>query len=182
MLALLLVGCLIGLAGGWLLWLSRRTQRQTGLPAGEILYRDTAKWQPVEQPLISQRHGLIGKPDYLIRQRIWWRSVIIPVEVKSSRRPTDARADHILQLMTYCLLVEDCLASRPPYGLLRYADETVRIPYSNEWRNQVIAAATDIRRAQQARMVARSHTSPERCQHCGYATGCGDQRLSPNTS
>ena len=178
MLGLLLVGCVIAVVGVWLLWLSRQTQSQTGLPAGEILYRDTAKWQPVEQPLISQRHGLIGKPDYLIRQRIWWRSVIIPVEVKSRRRPTDARADHILQLMTYCLLVEDCLAARPPYGLLRYADATVRIPYTDELRRQVLAAANEIRQGQQARMIARSHTSPERCQQCGYATACGEQRLT----
>jgi CRISPR-associated exonuclease Cas4 len=175
---LLLVGCVLGLIGGWLLWLSRRAQRKTGLPVGEIIYRDTANWQPVEQPLISQHHGLIGKPDYLIRQRLWWRSVIIPVEVKSRRRPATPRADHVLQLMTYCLLVEDCLGQRPPYGLLHYADASVRIPYTNELRRQVLAAAQEIREGQQARTMARSHQQSARCQQCGYAAGCGDQRLA----
>ena len=72
---------LIILTGFLLLWLGQRTQQQTGLPVGEVVYNDTGAWQKVEEPLISRRYGLVGKPDYLVQvtdqgrpSRSRWRS------------------------------------------------------------------------------------------------------------
>lgn len=168
---------LLLIAGVLLLRGGRRRWQQTGLPAGEVVYSDTGQWEKQEQPLISRRYGLVGRPDYLVRVVENGENVSIPVEVKSRRRPAEPFASHILQLATYCLLVEDVLKVRPPYGLLRYADATLRIDYSDELRGQVLAAADGIRAARSAANVGRDHQDPNRCRNCGYRQACGREAL-----
>lgn len=165
------------LAGLLLLWLGQRTQQQTGLPVGEVIYSDTGAWQKVEEPLISRRYGLVGKPDYLVQVTEQRQRILIPVEVKSRKRPPALYENHVLQLATYCLLVEEKFKITPPYGLLHYADATLKIAFTDQLRDQVIAAADAIRQARSAHQVLRSHQDPGRCQHCGYLHACGDQAL-----
>jgi CRISPR-associated exonuclease Cas4 len=160
-----------------LLWLARRTRTETGLPAGEVIYSDTGQWQLVDAPLISRRYGLVGKPDYLVQVQARGRTLTIPVEVKSRRRPTPVAEPHILQLAVYCLLVEEKFGATPPYGLLRYADATVKIPFTGPLRTQVLHIAEAIRRNQRAIDLPRNHTDATRCAHCGYRQGCGAQAL-----
>ena len=168
---------LLLIAGVLLLRGGRRRWQQTGLPAGEVVYSDTGQWEKQEQPLLSRRYGLVGRPDYLVRVVENGASVSIPVEVKSRRRPAEPFASHILQLATYCLLVEDVLKVRPPYGLLRYADATLRIDYSDELRGAVLAAADGIRSARSATDVGRDHQDANRCRNCGYRQACGTEAL-----
>ncbi len=178
---MLLLAIVVLLLGAALLTLSHRLRGQAGLPAGRVVYSDTGTRRDLERPLISRRHGLVGKPDYLldVRQgwRHGWRRATIPVEVKSRRRPASPHASHILQLATYCLLVEETTGHRPPHGLLRYADATLEIPYTNALRRQVLHAAEEIRRAQTARNVHRQHDEVGRCQGCGYRDACGEEAL-----
>jgi len=170
---------LLLLAIGLLLLRRGRVQwQQTGLPAGEIVYSDTGQWEKQEQPLISRRYGLVGRPDYLVQISENGQTFSIPVEVKSRRRPAQPYASHILQLATYCLLVEDVRKVRPPYGLLRYADATLRIPYSDELRGQVLAAADGIRAGRNAETLGRDHQDPTRCRNCGYRRACGSEALT----
>lgn len=164
-------------AGLALLWWARRAQRQSGLPAGEIVYSDTGAEKAVVEPLISRRYGLVGKPDYLVEVVQGGRRLIVPLEVKSRRRPPEPQEGHILQLATYCLLVEDVYGVRPPHGFLRYTDATIAIPFSNELRNSVLEAAAAIRRSRTKASVGRSHNDPGRCARCGYIESCGAEAL-----
>ncbi|RME56906.1 MAG: CRISPR-associated protein Cas4 [Caldilineae bacterium] len=173
---LIVIGFLI--LGVVLLRLGRARRARTGLPAGEVVYSDTGQWTEPERPLISRRYGLVGRPDYLVEVREGRKTVIAPVEVKSRRRPETPYVSHILQLAAYCLLVEDVYGSRPPYGLLHYADATLRIDFTDELRSQVLAAAQAIRAARQAPDVPRNHDDPGRCAACGYRAACGDEALS----
>ncbi len=159
-----------------LLW-GRRKRTEAGIPAGEVFYSDTDDWHPPEKPLISRRHGLVGRPDYLMRTNKDGVPLTIPVEVKSRKRPSTPYAGHILQLMTYCLLVEDNFDVRPPYGLLRYADATLRIDYTDDLRQQVLDIAAAIRTARQAPHIPRQHGDENRCRACGYRAACGDEAL-----
>ena len=165
------------LLGGLLLWLAGRQRRTSGLPAGEILYRDTGEWEATERPLRSRRFGLVGRPDYLVQTSARGKTFIVPVEVKSRARPARPYASHILQLAAYCLLVEDNFDAAPPYGLLRYADATLRIPYTDELRRRVLEVAADIRLARRASDTRRSHSEPSRCAACGYRAACGSEAL-----
>jgi CRISPR-associated exonuclease Cas4 len=164
-------------AGIALIIAARRMRAARGLPAGEVVYTDTRAWEEQPQPLVSRRYGLIGKPDYLVRTQEKRAQLTIPVEVKSGKRPQTPHEGHVLQLATYCLLVEDTLGSRPPYGLLHYADATLRIPYTDDLRQRVLETASAIRAARRAADLRRDHDDPRRCVHCGYRHACGDDAL-----
>jgi len=174
---LILLSLIILLLGLWLFWQGQRTQQQTGLPIGEVIYSDTGAWQKVEEPLISRRYGLVGKPDYLVQVTEKRQRLTIPVEVKSRRRPPTLYENHALQLATYCLLIEEKFKTTPPYGLLHYADATIKIEFTARLRNQVLEAADAIRQARGAPDVRRSHADPGRCRSCGYQLGCGKEAL-----
>ena len=169
---------LLTLLGGLLLWLGRGQRRRSGLPAGEPLYRDVGTWQSTERPLRSRRYGLVGRPDYLVKTRAGAEIFVVPVEVKSRARPRRPYSSHVLQLATYCLLVEENYGSAPPYGILHYADDTMRIPYTDELRSRVLETADAIRRARGAPDVRRSHRQSSRCAACGYRAACGSEALS----
>src|SRR5690606_12937834 len=121
------------------------------------------------------RYGLIGKPDYLVQVKDQGKPTLAPVEVKSRTRPAETPAGHILQLATYCLLVEEVHQVRPPYGLLHYADATLQIPYTEELRQAVLDTAAAIRAARSASDVHRDHADPARCRGCGYRYACGEE-------
>lgn len=160
---------------GIILWrMGLRTHQATGLPTGEVVYTDTDRWEQVPEPLMSRRYGLVGKPDYLVEVRNGRQTTLVPVEVKSRRRPAVTPDAHILQLATYCLLVEDVHKVRPAYGLLHYADATLQIPYTDDLRRAVLEIADAIRSARKALDVHRDHNDPARCRGCGYAHGCGE--------
>jgi CRISPR-associated exonuclease Cas4 len=166
---------LLVIGGVFLLWQGRRLRLGTGVPAGEVIYADTGAWSRTEAPLVSRRFGLVGKPDYLVQISEGKRTVTVPVEVKSRGRPDEPYDSHVLQLAAYCLLVEDVHQRRPPYGLLHYADATLRIPFTDELRRQVLDSADAIRRARAAADVHRQHADPQRCQNCGYRHACGEE-------
>ncbi|MCZ7546238.1 MAG: PD-(D/E)XK nuclease family protein [Anaerolineae bacterium] len=115
------------LLGAFLLMLARAGRRASGLPEGQVVYRDTGVGKQ-EQPLFSRRHRLSGRPDYLLHRE----GRLIPVEVKSGRGPEKPYKSHILQLAAYCLLVEDVYGRRPPYGIIRYADCVFEVDYTKQ--------------------------------------------------
>ncbi len=149
----------------------------SGLPVGEIIYSDTGAWQRVEKPLISRRYGLVGKPDYLLASAAGGKRAMIPVEVKSGKRPATPSTGHLLQLGVYCILVEEAYGLAPSHGLLHYADATLRIPFTAALRQEVLAAADAMRRAKSARTVHRDHQAVARCLACGYRHACGNEAL-----
>src|SRR5262245_91284 len=116
---------LLVLAAALLAW-SVRLKRQHGLPGGKVVYSDTGATQMAARPLYSPRYGLTGKPDYLIATR----RGLVPVEVKPTRDDPEPRESHLLQVLAYCLLLEDNEGKPPPYGLLRYRSETFKVDYN----------------------------------------------------
>ncbi len=154
----------------------RDLRRTSGLPQGKVVYTDMERARPPEAPLRSERWGLVGKPDYILETA----DGLIPVEVKSTRLPRSGRPypGHVLQLAAYCLLMEDIYGQAPPFGYIRYGDgQTVRIPYTEALRNEVVNTLKAMRAAERASDVPRSHASSWRCQRCGLAYVCGSQRL-----
>ena len=171
------VAFLLILFGLFLLRQGRRLHVSTGLPAGEVIYSDMGAWEEVEKPLRSRRWGLIGRPDYLVRVKEGRRTMTVPVEVKSRTAPSMPYEGHVLQLAAYCLLVEDNHKARPPYGMLHYADKTLKIPFTDSLRRQVLDMADDLRSARRAADVHRQHEEAGRCRGCGYIRACGAEAL-----
>ena len=100
---------------------------RSGIPSGRIVLQDMDSRRPLARPLVSRRYGLIGKPDYLVETA----DGLIPVEVKSRPCPsTGPRDTDLMQLIAYCLLVEDKFRTRPPHGIIAYADRHELVPYT----------------------------------------------------
>jgi len=162
---------LLALGGLALLWLARRFQRASGLPAGELRYQDTVEASRTRRTLFDPRLGLAGRPDYLVDNG----QHIIPVEVKSGVAPSSPYAGHRLQLAAYCHLVEVDLGRRPPLGIIRYQDQSFELAYGGELRSELEQAVAQLRSV--TGLPDRSHQSAVRCRACGHADHC-DQRLA----
>ncbi len=165
MIALVLLLLLVGTV---LLWLARRLRARSGLPAGRVVAADVGTWRRLGRPLVSRRYGLTGRPDYVVADG----ADLIPVEVKSARAPARPYASHVLQLAAYCLLVAETSGRRPPYGILRYADRTFQIPYTQELEEQLLEVLEAMREDLAAGDAPRRHQDPRRCAACGYREVC----------
>jgi CRISPR-associated exonuclease Cas4 len=169
-----LIILLLALLAALLFIWSEQQKRSTGLPQGKIIYADSDQWQAVPKPLYDPQLKLTGKPDYILRLR---DGVQVPVEVKSTPAPTQPYANHVMQLAAYCLLLERTSGQRPPYGLLRYREQTFQVDYTPELEQALLALVEEIRDVErQGRTPTRSHAEAGRCRRCSYREIC-DLRL-----
>jgi CRISPR-associated exonuclease Cas4 len=169
----LLLGGLASLALASLLgWRALAARIKAGLPAGRIVYADTRRWARCE-PLYSTQYRLAGKPDYVLRQG----RTLIPIEVKPGRDASQPYPADVMQLMAYCLLVEESTGQPPSHGLLRYRERTFRIPYDPRGRQALLDTLRDMRQARTAADVPRSHHDAGRCRFCGQREACGASLL-----
>lgn len=165
-----ILAIILVLVGIVLLWLGSRAHSSTGLPQGKIVSRDTAGWEKPPKALVSHRYRLAGRPDYLICDG----DDLIPVEVKPARRADDPYESDIVQLFTYCLLVEETEGRPPPYGLLVYAKQQWRFDYTDAARQTVLDLLADVHSDRNAQDVARSHDHAGRCRACGQREHCSE--------
>ena len=152
-------------AGAILLLVSWWLRRNSGIPLGEISYSATAA---PAAPLVSNRYGLVGKPDYIVLRN----GIPIPVEVKPNRTADEPYESDRLQIAAYCLLIEETNAKTPPFGVLRYRDRSFRIDYSPLLRGRLLRTVDAIRDGLDAENVGRSHKSAARCAACGFSRSC----------
>ena len=150
-----------------------RLRRGTGLPWAPVLYRDTGGSVP-EKPLFARNLGLVGKPDYLIQLR----GQIIPVEVKPGRRAGRPYESDLMQLAAYCVLVEETSGVAPSYGLLRYAEQTFRLDYTDAVRDEILALLDEMRDLLDLDDCERNHDDERRCMGCGFFEQC-EQAIDP---
>ena len=181
-LSLLFVLLLLAAGGAWLA--ARRGARRADLPEGRVIYSDTGapvgriapiafdeRGEAQEKPLLSHRYGLVGRPDYLVRTG----EGVVPVEAKSTRCPANGvpYESHLMQLACYCLLVEEA-GMEVPYGVIRYRDRQLRVDYTDELREALLALLAEIRAARKAPDVGRSHDETARCAACSYREICDE--------
>jgi CRISPR-associated exonuclease Cas4 len=160
-----------------LLWIwGLRLRRKTGLPWAPVIAQDTYG-RTLDKPLFARRIGLTGRPDYLLDIR----GSTIPVEVKPGRRAARPYESDLMQLAAYCLLVEETSGAAPPYGLLRYAERTFRLDYTERVRDELLALLDELRAVLREPDCARSHDDPRRCQGCGFFEQC-DEALGVDQS
>jgi len=100
------------------------------------------------------------------------------VEVKPSRTDSEPHESHLLQVLAYCLLVEETWGKRPPHGLLRYKHDTFKVDYSKQTRAYLIQVLQEMRASSQQSEVPRSHDIPARCRACAYQRVCDESLVS----
>lgn len=144
-------------------------KKNSGLPAGRIIYSDVrAPGEPPARPLYDGTIGLTGKPDYLLRQA----GTIIPVEVKSTRAPETPYEAHVMQLAAYCLLVESEHGVPVPHGLIRYPGRTFAVNFTRELRQKAVGLISEMHAQEASGSPDRHHDDASRCRACGYRDAC----------
>lgn len=154
-----------------LLWVSTRQRGALGLPSGQVVYSDTGVERRLEQPLMDETLGLIGRPDYLVQDG----DGLVPVEVKSGRTPRKPYDSHVYQLAAYCVLVARTFQQRPAYGIIRYPQRSFRVEFSAALEAQVLSLLAAMRQGLAHGELHRSHNVAARCGACGYRQVCSER-------
>lgn len=150
-------------------WIVREKEK-LGIPQGKITYTDLNK--PAKS-LFSAGLGLVGKPDYIVEIS----SKYIPVEAKSGKahRPY---GNHVLQLATYCLLIEEIYKQTVPFGILTYSGgQQFKIPFAAVLREEVIKTLSEMRMQLASKSAKRNHDVPAKCKFCPFRKFC-NQRIA----
>ncbi len=121
--------------------------------------------------LTSETQGLRGRPDFVLEGE----DGVIPVEVKTGRKPRGPLFSHILQVTAYCFLVEEAYERRPPYGLLRYGDTVHEIEYTDELRNLLLSKLEEMRVVADTGEAHRNHNRPGKCTNCSRRHACPER-------
>lgn len=148
---------------------ARRVRAEEKLGTAPITYVDAANGGA--EVLVSEAHGLSGRPDFILQEE----ETLIPVEVKTGRKPRGPLFSHILQLTAYCFLVEEARGVRPPYGLLRYGDQVHEIDYTDDLRGLLLAKLREMRDVAARREAHRNHNRPGKCAHCSRRHACPER-------
>ena len=141
--------------------------RRSGL-RGRVVASDSVLSRP-SRALRSARHGIVGKPDYLIEER----GRIVPVELKPSRQSDSPWLRDVVQLAAYCLLLEETEPRFAGYGYLRYAHRTFRIDFTDRVRGELLRTIAEMRADLTADDVPPNHHDPRRCARCMLVRVCG---------
>lgn len=158
-----------------LLWFrGRDLHRESGLPAGNVIYTDTGAWRANSDVLHASHLRLAGKPDYLVQQH---DGSIIPVEIKSGLAPDSPWDGQVLQLAAYCLLVEVNYGVRPPYGILQYRDRAFAVDFTADLEADLLDVLDEMRATRDDPDPEPDHTERRRCAACGVRDAC-DRRMA----
>jgi CRISPR-associated exonuclease Cas4 len=156
-LALGVVGAACTLAG--LASLRRRTAEER---LGSLAAVDAGR----PAVLRSMRYRLVGRPDALRRRS---DGVLIPVELKHRPAPTRGPfPSHLAQVGAYCLLIEDATGQAPPFGVLRYTDGELALPWDARFRARVVSTLAQAT----GPYDGRADPSPEKCERCVWSPRC----------
>jgi CRISPR-associated exonuclease Cas4 len=121
--------------------------------------------------LRSSNYAIVGKPDRI--EKWLWR--IVPVEYKSAAERV--YESHRAQLLTYCLLIEECWGVRPPYGVVVLrSGKRVKVRFTGKAREKILEVAEQMRHMQRDLSVqAEATPSPGKCRACGQRQHCSQK-------
>jgi CRISPR-associated exonuclease Cas4 len=148
----------------------RLKERKTGLAIdGEVSYVGDEIY-PV---LRSDRYGLSGRPDYIIRTG----EGSVPVEVKTGRVPQGPHFSHILQVAAYCLILSDVEGRRPTYGILRYGDVEHEIEFDTDLEGLLLSKVDEMRGIIRSGEAHRNHERNGKCRSCSRRSICPERLI-----
>ena len=122
--------------------------------------------------------GLRGRPDYVLEEGPPNDRLLVPIEVKPTRRSKRVYESDELQLGAYLLALRGTVGIRASTaGYVRYASDTFRIELTPNLERRVRETVAAVRRGRRASVVHRSHSVRARCAACPMRQHC-DERLT----
>ncbi|MBI2146565.1 Dna2/Cas4 domain-containing protein [Candidatus Woesearchaeota archaeon] len=122
-----------------LISLLRRSKVPSVAYKNKPVYSDHRE-KPVKA-LFSSGYGLAGKPDFILHTK----DGLLPLEIKSSRRPEKPYFSDVMQLTSYCVLLEEN-GNKPKYGFLQYnSGKTFSVPYTEGLKSHLLKVMAEMR-------------------------------------
>ena len=91
--------------------------------------------------LFSSTCGLAGKPDFILHTK----DGLLPLEIKSSQRPNQPYFSHVMQLISYCILLEE-RGDKPKYGFIQYnGGEAFPVSYTEGLKSHLLKVMEEMR-------------------------------------
>jgi CRISPR/Cas system-associated exonuclease Cas4 (RecB family) len=148
---------------------------RTGLPGhAEILASDTG--QNRVQKIYDPESGLVGQPDYILRERVGFRRRLVPAELKPSRKGDELHEGDEMQITVYMILMRrEYGRDFAGFGYVRYKDKTFKVHLTRERELRCLRYAQLVREARRDPGVRRSHSVRGRCAQCSHVGVCSDR-------
>ena len=142
-------------------------QQERNLPSGELVYENV---DGLGEQLISDQFPLVGKPAYVVRDP---DGRLIPIEIKQTAiNAMNPASHHTLQVVAYCLILEDYSDIPPTHGLLRYPDHEFTIEYTPSLRKKVIRTLTDMSQCSEQYPPSLQKQKAAKCKVCLFQPIC----------
>ena len=143
----------------------RKLKMKHKIQEGIITYSDLNK---PAKPFFSRRYRIAGKPDYIVKRN----NRYIPVEVKSGTYNKPLK-NHVIQLASYCHLLEENYRSFVPYGILVYNSvNQYKIPFDPKTRFELENTIKSMRQILKSGKIMRNHNDYYKCKSCSMRTYC----------
>lgn len=139
------------------------------IPKGKITYSDL---NVPAKPFFSNRYKITGKPDYIVFEN----DKYIPIEFKSGSYDMP-KQNHILQLATYCQLLEDSYGDFVPYGRLVYSNSDFKIPFDPKLRFELELVISKMKKSIKYGNVELNHNNSGKCRKCSMKKHCTDNLI-----
>jgi len=118
--------------------------------------------------LISEKWRLRGVPDLILKED----SQLIPVEIKSSKKPSSIPFSHLMQLVSYAVLIEDNYNYEVKYGILNYPNGTYRIEITEHLKFLLKKILKDMDKMVETDVAHRNHNNEGKCAGCFRKSIC----------
>jgi len=121
-----------------------------------------------QKALSSSKYGLIGKPDFILHTK----DGLLPLEIKHSNRPNQPYFSHVMQLISYCLLIEEEKSVKPKYGFIQYkGGKPFFVPYTEKMKLFLLKTMDEMRDHVNSGESPKS-IRKNKCESCNYRKDC----------
>lgn len=118
-----------------------------------------------EKALFSSKYGLTGRPDFILHTK----DGLLPLEIKRSKRPNQPYFSHVMQLISYCLLIEEEKGARPKYGFIQYKwGKPFSIQYTERMKSSLLKTMQEMRCYSESPKPILKY----KCEGCNYKGDC----------
>lgn len=121
--------------------------------------------------LKSERYGLSGRPDYILSID----GELVPVDVKTGRKPMGPLFSHILRVAAYCLILSEEQDAKVTHGILKYDNIEHEIEFDDELKGLLVSKLGEMRDLMRTQEVHRNHNRVGKCRSCSRRSICPER-------
>ena len=148
-------------------YLVREHHQALGLPPGELVYENT---DGLGEAITSDEFPVSARPTYIVRLP---DKQLLPVDVKPiAINAMNPDSHHVLQVATYCLILEEYAEEPPTHGILRYTDREFPIEYTTALRRKVLRHLKQMDLCSSQQPPALQKQKATKCRACIYQPIC----------